>query len=265
MNNFDIYSTVSDSQLEPEGYVVHLDRSWPVYDGIINRCSLKIKNAQYPGELIITDDSSVDDIGIPDPKYYFGVLKTNFHMSLVEIDIRALYNCACLSFDLSNRNAYWIERETRIILTGLNRPFDMRIESVRDSSEIFYSVMIQLPNLLYGLHIIFHNEKIGKTILSIKGDYTTDVYTTDVVRFFAGLYLRFHETDFRAFNMDNSLLFKQAIYEYHPEELEQIISMCMNIELMEEYITSERTSGECKAIVIKRMAELGVDKNRFDL
>lgn len=65
--------------------------------------------------------------------------------------------------------------------------------------------------------------------------------------------------------MDDTLLFKQTIYEYSPEELEQIISMCSNTELMEEYITSEGTSGECKAIVIRRMAELGVDKNRFDL
>lgn len=253
-------------QLEPEGYVVHLNKNSIYGPGLFNRCSLKIKNAQYPGELIITDDSSVDDIEIPDTKYYFGVLKTNFHMSLVEIDVRALYNCSCLSFELSNRNVYWIERETRIILTGLNRPFDMRIESVRDSrGNLASEYLIQLPNLLYGLHTIFHGEKIGKTILRIKGDYTTAVYTTDVVRFFAGLYLRFHETDFRAFNMDNSLLFKQAIYEYSPEELEQIISMCTNNELMEEYITSERTSGESKAIVIKRMAELGVDNNRFDL
>jgi hypothetical protein len=265
MNNFDIYGTVSDSQLEPEGYVVHLDRTWPACASIFNQYSLKIKNAQYPGELIITDDSPVDDKEIPDTKYYFGVLKTNFHMSSVEIDVRTLYNCSCLSFDLSCRNAYWIERETRIILTGLNRPFDMRIESVRDSRGNFCSeCMMQLPNLLYGLRVIFHGEKIGKTILRIKGDYTT-VYTTDTVRFFADLYLRFHETDFRAFNMDGTLLFKQAIYEYSPEELERIISMCMNTELMEEYITSERTSGECKAIVIKRMAELGVDKNRFDL
>ena len=260
-------------QLEPEGYVVHLDRTWSAYAGLISQCSLKIKNTQYPGELIITDDSSVDDIEIPDPKYYFGVLKTNFHMSSVEIDVRALYNCACLSFDLSDRNAYWIERETRIILTGLNRPFDMRIESVRDSNGILVSeFMIQIQALLYGLHVIFHGKEVifhgkenGKTILRITGDYTTDVYTTDKVRFFADLYLRFHETDFKAFNMDDSLLFKQAIYEYSPEQLEQIISMCMNTELMEEYITSERTSGECKAIVIKRMAELGVDKNRFDL
>lgn len=252
-------------QLEPKWYVVHLDRTWPLINGIFNQCSLKIKDAQYPGELIITDDSSVDDEKIQYTNYYFEVLKTNFHMSSVEIDIRALYNCSCLSFDLSNRNVYWIERETRIILTGLNRPFDMRIESVRDSKGNFYSVMTQLPNLLYGLHTIFHDEKIGKTILRIKGDYTTGVYTTDTVRFFADLYLRFHKTDFRAFNMDNSLLFKRAIYEYSPEKLEQIISMCINTELMEEYITSERTSGECKAIVIKRMAELGVDKNRFDL
>ena len=248
-------------------YVAHLYKPLIYGTGLHNRCSLKIKNVQYSGELIITDDSSVDDddIEIPDTKYYFGVLKTNYHMSTVEIDVRALYNCACLSFDLSNRNAYWIERETRIILTGLNRPFYTGIESVRDSRGNFYSVMIQLPNLLYGLHVIFHGEKIGKTILRIKGDYTTTVYTTDVVRFFAYLYLQFHETDFRAFNMDNSLLFKQAIYEYSPEELERIISMCANTKLMEEYITSERTSGECKAIVIKRMAEIGVDKNRFDL
>lgn len=252
-------------QLEPEGHVVHLNKSATYGPGLFNRCSLKIKNAQYPGELIITDDSSVDDIEIPDTKYYFGVLKTDFHMSSVEIDVRALYNCACLSFDLSDKNVYWIERETRIILTGLNRPFYMRIEGVRDSNGILISeFLMQLQNLFYGLHTIFHSEKKGKTILRINGDYTT-VYTTDTVRFFAELYLRFQETDFRAFNMDDSLLFKQAIYEYSPEELEHIISMCMNTELMEEYITSERTSGECKAIVIKRMAELGVDKNRFDL
>ena len=252
-------------QLEPEGYVVHLDNPAIFGTGLINRCSLKIKNTQYPGNLIITDDSSVDDIEIPDPKYYFGVLKTNFHMSSVEIDVRALYNCSCLSFDLSNRNVYWIERETRIILTGLNRPFNMRIEGIRDSNGILVSeFMIQLQNLLFGLHNIFHDEKKGKTILRITGDCTT-VYTTNVVRFFAELYLRFHETDFRTFNMDGTLLFKQAIYEYSPEELEHIISMCMNTELMEEYITSERTSGECKTIVIKRMAELGVDRNRFDL
>lgn len=253
-------------QLEPEGYVVHLYRPRSAYAGLISQCSLKIKNTQYPGELIITDDSSVDDIEIPDARYYFGVLKTNFHMSSVEIDVRALYNCSCLSFDLSNRNVYWIERETRIILTGLNRPFDMRIESVRDSNGILVSeFMTQLQNLLYGLYIIFHGKKNGKTILRMKGDYTTDVYTTDIVRFFAALYLRFHETDFRVFNMDGTSLFKRVIYEYSPEELERIISMCLNTELMEEYITSERTSGECKAIVIKRMAELGVDKNRFDL
>lgn len=253
-------------QLETEGYVAHLYKPSIYGTGLFNRCSLKIKNAQYPGKLIITDDSTTDDVEIPSNKFYFGVLKTNFHMSSVEIDVRALYNCSRLSFDLSGRNAYWIERETRIILTGLNRPFHMSIESARDSrGNLCSEYIIQLQNLLYGLHVIFHGEKIGKTILRIKGDYTTDVYTTDVVRFFAYLYLRFHETDFRAFNMDNSLLFKQAIYEYSPEELEQIISMCINIELMEEYITSERTSGECKAIVIKRMAELGVDKNRFDL
>lgn len=265
MNNFDIYSTVSDLQLEPEGYVVHLDRNSIYGPGLINRCSLKIKNAQYSGELIITDDSSIDDIEILDARYYFGVLKTNCHMSSVGIDVRALYNCSCLSFNLSDRNAYWIERETRIILTGLNRTVDMRIESVRDSNGILVSeFLMPLQNLFYGLHTIFHGEKNGKTILHINGDYTT-VYTTDTVRFFAELYLRFHETDFRTFNMDDSLLFKQAIYEYSPEELEQIISMCANIELMEEYITSERTSGECKTIVIKHMAELGVDKNRFDL
>lgn len=258
MNNFDIYNMVSDVQLEPEGHVAHLDRRWL---GIFNQCSLKIKNAQYPGELIITDDSSVDDIEIPDPKYYFGVLKTNFHMSSVEIDVRALYNCSCLSFDLSNRNAYWIERETRIILTGLNRPVDMRIESVRDSNEQFYSeFMIQLQTLLFALYIMFHDEKPEKLKLR-----PNSVYTTNVVQFFADLYLRFHETDFRTFNMDNTLLFKQAIYEYSPEELERIISMCLNTELMEEYITSDHTSGECKTIAIKRMAELGVDKNRFDL
>lgn len=258
MNDFELYNMVSDVQLEPKGYVVHLDRRWC---GIIKQCSLKIKNAQYPGELIITDDSSVDDIGIPDPKYYFGVLKTNFHMSSVEIDVRALYNCSCLSFDLSNRNVYWIERETRIILTGLNRTVDMRIESVRDSNGQLYSeFMIQLQTLLFALYIMFHDEQPGKLRLR-----PNSVYTTNVVRFFAELYLRFHETDFRAFNMDDSLLFKQAIYEYSPEELERIISMCTNTELMEEYITSECISGECKAIVIKRMAELGVDNNRFDL
>ena len=252
-------------QLEPEGYVVHLDKRAIFGTGLINRCSLKIKDVQYPGELIITDDSSVDDIYIPDPKYYFGVLKTNFHMSLVEIDVRALYNCSCLSIDLSNRNAYWIERETRIILTGLNRTVDMRIESVRDSRGNFCSeYLIQLQNLLYGLYVIFHGKKNGKTILRITGD-SSDVYETDTIQFFAELYLRFRETEFRAFNMDDSLLFKQAIYEYSPEELERIISMCENTELMDEYITSERTSGECKAIVIKRMAELGVNKNRFDL
>ena len=252
-------------QLEPEGYVVHLNRIWSTCASIISWRSLKIKDVQYPGELIITDDSSDDDIEIPDPKYYFGVLKTNFHMSSVEIDVRALYNCSCLSFDLPNRNVYWVERETRIILTGLNRPFDMRIESVRDSRGNFCSeYMLKLQNLLYGLHVIFHGEKNGKTILRITGD-SSDVYTTDTIRFFAELYLRFHETDFRAFNMEDSLLFKQAIYEYSPEKLEQIISMCLNTELMEEYITNDRTSGECKAIVIKRMAELGADKNRFDL
>lgn len=253
MNNF--------LQLEPEGYVVHLDRNSIYGPGLISQCSLKIKNAQHPGELIITDDLSTDDIESPDKWFYFGVLKTNFHMSSVEIDVRALYNCACLSFDLSNRNVYWIERETRIILTGLNRPFDMRIESVRDSKGILVSeFMIQLQTLLFALYIMFHDEKPEKLRLR-----PNSVYTTNVVRFFADLYLRFHETDFRAFNMDNSLLFKQAIYEYPPEELERIISMCTNTELMDEYITSERTSGECKAIVIKRMAELGVDKNRFDL
>lgn len=253
MNNF--------LQLEPEGYVVHLDKNSIYGLGLINRCSLKIKNAQYSGELIITDDSSVDDIEIPDPKYYFGVLKTNFHMLSVEIDVQALYNCSCLSFELSNRNVYWIERETRIILTGLLRPVNMRIESVRDSNGQLYSeFMIQLQTLLFALYIMFHDEQPEKLRLR-----PNSVYTTNVVRFFAELYLRFHETDFRMFNMDNSLLFKQAIYEYSPEELEQIISMCTNTELMEEYITSERTSGECKAIAIKRMAELGVDNNRFDL
>lgn len=248
-------------QLEPEGHVVHLDRNSIYGPGLINRCSLKIKNAQYPGELIITDDSPVDDIEIPDPKYYFGVLNTNFHMSSVEIDVRALYNCSCLSFDLSGRNAYWIERETRIILTGLNRPFDIRIESVRDSNVQFYSeYMIQLQTLLTILYIIFNNKPTDGFLYDRES-----VYTTDTVQFFADLYLRFHETDFMAFNMDNSFLFKQAIYEYSPEELEHIISMCTNTELMDEYITSERASGECKTIVIKRMAELGVDNNRFDL
>lgn len=258
MNDFDIYNTISDLQLEPKGYIVHLDRRWR---DIIKQCSLKIKNVQYSGELIITDDSSVDDIEIPDPKYYFGVSKTNFHMLSVEIDVRALYNCYCLSFDLSNRNVYWIERETRIILTGLNRTVDMRVESVRDLNGVFRSEFaIRLENLLFCLYIIFHGEKAEKSIL-----HTNIGYTPDTVRFFADLYLRFQETDFMTFNMDDSLLFKQAIYEYSPEELEQIISMCINTELMEEYITSEYTSGECKAIVIKRMAELGVDKNRFDL
>lgn len=257
MNDFDIYNMVSALQLEPEGYVVHLDRTWSG----INQCSLNIKNAQYPGELIITDDSTTCDIEFPDNRYYFGVLKTNFHMSLIAIDVRTLYNCSCLSFDLSGRNAYWIERETRIILTGLNRPVDMRIESVRDSNGNFCSeYMTRLQNLLYCLYFIFHGEK--KNILVLHSD---SVYTTDVIQFFAGLYLRFHETDFRAFNMDNSSLFKQAIYEYSPEELERIISICFNTELMDEYITNERTSGECKVIVIKRMAELGVDKNCFDL
>ena len=236
--------------------VVHLNKNSIHGPGLFNRCSLKIKNAQYLGELIITDDSSVDDIEIPDPKYYFGMLKTNFHMSSVEIDVGALYNCYCLNFDLSNRNVYWIERETRIILLGLNRTVDMRIESVRDSNGQLYSeFMIQLQTLLFALYIIFHDEKPEKLRLR----------PNSVVRFFAELYLRFHETDFRSFNMDNSLLFKQAIYEFSPEELERIISMCLNTELMEEYITSEHTSGECKTIVIKRMAELGVDKNRFDL
>ena len=261
MNNFDIYNTVSDLQLEPKGYVVHLDRNSIHGPGSINRCSLKIKDVQYPGELIITDDSSDDDIEIPDPKYYVGTIKNNFHMLSVGIDVRALYNCSCLSFDLSNRNVYWIERETRIILTGLNRPVDMRIESVRDSIGNFCSeYMMQLQNLLYGLYVIVHGEKKEKVIL-----HPDSVYTTDVVRFFADLYLRFNETDFRAFNMDGTSLFKQAIYEYSPEELERIIFMCTNTELMEEYITSEHTSGECKTIVIKRLAELGVDKNRFDL
>lgn len=248
-------------QLEPKGYVVHLDKNSIYGPGLINRCSLKIKNAQYSGELIITDDSSVDDIEMPDPKYYFGVLKTNFHMSSVEIDVRALCNCHCLNFDLSNGNAYWIERETRIILTGLNSPVDMRIESVRDSKGQFCSkYMIQLRTLLFGLYNIFHSEKKGKTI-----SRSNSGRQTLFVSFFTDLYLRFHETDFRTFNMDNTLLFKQAIYEYSPEELEQIISMCTNTELMEEYITNERTSGECKAIVIKHLAELGADKNRFDL
>ena len=55
MNDFDIYSTVSDLQLEPEGYVVHLNKNSIHGPGLFNRCSLKIKNVQYPGELIITD------------------------------------------------------------------------------------------------------------------------------------------------------------------------------------------------------------------
>lgn len=248
-------------QFEPESYVVHLDKNSIYGPGLINRCSLKIKNAQYSGELIITDDSSVDDKEIPDTKYYFGVLKTNFHMSSVEIDVRALCNCHCLSFELSGRNVYWIESETRIILTGLNRPVDMRIESVRDSRGNFCSeFLMQLQNLLFGLYNIFSDKKTDRLLYEPKS-----VYTTDVTLFFADLYLRFHETDFRTFNMDNTLLFKQAIYRFSPEELERIISMCTNTELMEEYITSEHTSGECKAIAIKRMAELGVDKNRFDL
>lgn len=261
MNNFDIYNMVSALQLEPKDYVVHLNKNLIYGPGLFNRCSLKIENAQYPGELIITDDSSTDDIEIPNNKYYFGVLEINFHTNSVAIDIRALYNCSCLSFDLSYRNAYWIERETRIILTGLNRTVDMRIESVRDSNGRLYSeYQIRLQTLLYGLYIMFHDEKPEKLKLCLNS-----VYATNVVRFFAGLYLRFYKTDFMAFNMENSLLFKQAIYEYCPEELEHIISMCFNSELMEEYITSERTNGECKAIVIKRMAELSVDKKRFDL
>lgn len=264
MNDFDIYNMVSALQLDPKGYIVHLNKALPMIGGIFKQCSLKIENAQYPGELIITDDSSTDDIEIPINKYYFGVLgvlKNNFHMNSVVIDIRALYNCSWLSFDLSDRNAYWIERETRIILTGLNRTVDMRIESVRDSNGQLYSeYQLRLQTLLYELYIMFHSEKPEKLKLCLNS-----VYATNVVRFFAGLYLRFHKTDFMAFNMENSLLFKQAIYEYCPEELEHIISMCTNTELMDEYITSEHTNGECKAIVIKRMAELSVDKNRFDL
>lgn len=260
MNNFDIYNMISDLQLEAEGYVVHLDRTWSAMSGMLNQGSLNIKNAQYPGELIITDDD--DDIGfIIEPTYYHGYIKNNYHMSTVAIDVRALYNCSCLSFDLSVRNVYWIERETRIILTGLNRPVDMRIESIRDSNANFGSrYMIPLQNLLTSLYIIFNEKPTYRFLYDLK-----NVYITNVIQFFADLYLRFHETDFMMFNMDKRLLFKQAIYEYSPEELEQIISMCTNTELMDEYITSERTSGECKAIVIKRMVELGVNNNRFDL
>lgn len=249
-------------QVMPEDYVVHLNKRWSpnTLKGYTD-VSLEIKNTPYRREIIITDDTPDYDIEIPNPKFYFGALKTNNHVSSVTIDVRALYNCYCLSFDFSDTNVYWVERETRIILSGLNRPVDMRIEMVRDSDWKFCSeYMIQLQNLIFGLYNIFNDKQTDKLLYNAKS-----VYTTDVVRFFADLYLRFHETDFRTFNMDNSLLFKQAIYEYSPEELEQIISMCLNTELMEEYITSERTSGECKTIVIKRMAELGVDNNRFDL
>lgn len=139
MNNFDIYNMVSDLQLEPEGYIVHLDRTWPTAFDIFKPRALKIKNVQYPGELIITDDSIADDIEIPSNKFYFGIPTAEYHMSTIAIDVRALYNCSYLSFDLSVRNIYWIERETRIILTGLNRPVDMRIERVRDSNGQFCS------------------------------------------------------------------------------------------------------------------------------
>lgn len=261
MNGFDLYDIVSDLQLEPTGYIMHLDGLWPSMNHILKQLSLKIKNVQYPGELTITDDLSDNYIDLYDNNYYSGVSRNHFHMSLVAIDVRALYNCSCLRFDLSVRNAYWIERETRIILTGLNRTVDMRIESVRNSNGLLYSeYQTPLQNLLFGLYNIFNNKLADRFLFDTKS-----VYTTNVVKFFAELYLRFHETDFRTFNMDNSLLFKQAIYEYSPEELERIISMCLNVELMEEYITSEHTSGECKAIVIKRMAELEVDNNRFDL
>lgn len=47
-------------------YVAHLYKPLIYGTGLHNRCSLKIKNVQYSGELIITDDSSVDDVVICD-------------------------------------------------------------------------------------------------------------------------------------------------------------------------------------------------------
>jgi hypothetical protein len=191
--------------------------------------------------------------------FYF---KKQCFIKTLYLDLRTLFSVNTISFDLPSNEDIMMHYQTAVILVSPIEHKEFRVHFVPWITTSHFQSYITII-----WHLYHNNDSILNGIIANHYDsLSRDV--VEIVKLQSEILSNFSEEEIKAMDMETSPLYLPIVIECarnHFNAFMALIQLTSDKETLNRLLTAEdELSGEAKAIIIKRMAELD-DERSFEL
>lgn len=254
MNGLDI-DFVKCDKTENKSLVVTLDPHWR-YAVSQEAYDVKLPHYSEVNDIIFFREDTNDQlINFNSQQFYF---TKHVIIKQLYLDLETLFTAKNIAFDLPSNENIIMHYQSDIILVSPIEHKEFRVDFVPwITTALFQSFIIAI------VHLYKHNKDSQFDNINL---WSREV--EEVVKLQAEILSNFSEEEIKAMDMETSPLYFPIVVECarnHFNAFVVLINFINNKETLDRLLTSERElSGEAKAIIIKRMAELE-DERSFEL
>lgn len=269
MNWLDI-DFVKCDKTENKSLVVTLNKSLvvtlePHWSYAVSQEAYDVKLPHYSdvNDIIFSREDTNDSLtNVNSQQFYF---TKHVIIKKLYLDLKTLFSANTVSFDLPSNENIIIHYQSDIILVSPIEHKEFRVNFVPWITTRTFQSFITII-----WHLYHNNDSTLNTII-VKHYNSLSREVVEIAKLQAEILSNFSEEEMKAMDMETNPLYFPIAFEFihnHFESFIQLINCTNDKETLNRMLTDERSaselSGEAKAVIIKRMAELEDERN-FEL